>query len=58
MATAAAGVSAVLILSLIAVKTVAGVVIFGVLWGYCAGVCASPAPFYLTVAKPSSSAKN
>ncbi|KAJ7899696.1 MFS general substrate transporter [Mycena leptocephala] len=38
MATAAAGVSAVLILSLIAVKNVAGVVIFGVLWGYCAGV--------------------
>ncbi|KAJ7811179.1 hypothetical protein B0H13DRAFT_1926898 [Mycena leptocephala] len=38
MATAAAGVGAVLILSMIALKTVASVVVIGVLYGYCAGI--------------------
>jgi hypothetical protein len=43
MATAAAGVGAVLILSMIALRTVASVVVIGVLYGYCAGICACPA---------------
>ncbi|KAJ7884520.1 MFS general substrate transporter [Mycena leptocephala] len=38
MATAAAGVGAVLILSMIALRTVASVVVIGVLYGYCAGI--------------------
>lgn len=45
MVTAASGVGAVLILCMIALKSIASVVIIGVLYGYTAGICVHASPF-------------
>jgi hypothetical protein len=45
MVTAASGVGAVLILCMIALKSIASVVIIGVLYGYTAGICVHAPPF-------------
>lgn len=41
------GCGAIFILSMIALKTIASVVVMGVLYGLCVGVCAYPAVFPL-----------
>jgi hypothetical protein len=45
----AMGCGAVFILSMIALRTIASVVVIGVLYGLCIGVCAYPASFPLCV---------
>jgi hypothetical protein len=48
------GCGAVFILSMIALRTVASVVVIGVLYGLCIGVCAYPAALCLSVFLPAS----
>jgi predicted membrane-bound spermidine synthase len=43
------GCGAIFILSMVALKTIASVVVIGVLYGLCVGVCAYPAVFFLFV---------
>lgn len=54
MVAASAGCGSVVILGMIGLRTVASVVVLGILYGYCAGVCACPGSNL--VSRPSSHA--
>jgi predicted cobalt transporter CbtA len=54
MLTAATGAGAVVIMSMIALRTTVSLVVVGVLYGYFAGICASPPPHPRALLTPSS----